>query len=65
METPHEIWDALGDLPEEEVLPVVTKLFFMYEGELKKNPSDLEALNFFRRLGIALAQTSQCNLNRR
>jgi len=65
METSDEIWEALGELPEEEHLHVITKLFFMYEEELKKNPTNPEALNFFRRLGTALSQTSQCNLNRR
>ena len=65
METPDEIWDALGELPEEDVLPLITKLFFMYEEQLKKDPSDPEALHFFRRLGTALTLTSQCNLNRR
>ncbi len=65
METSHEIWEALGELPEDEVLHVITKLFFMYEEQLKRNPSDPEALNFFRRLGTALSQTTQCNLNRR
>jgi len=65
METPHEIWEALGELPDEEVLHVITKLFFLYEEELTRNPADPEALNFFMRLGTALTQTSQCNLNRR
>lgn len=65
METPHEIWEALGELPEAEVLHVLTKLFFLYEDQLKQNQADPEALNFFMRLGTALTQTTQCNLNRR
>lgn len=65
METPHETWEALGEVPEEELLHVITKLFFAYEEQLKRNPEDPEALHFFRRLGTALEQTSQCNLNRR
>lgn len=65
METPHEIWEALGELPEEELLHVLTKLFFSYEEQLKQNPADPGAAQFFMRLGTALSQTSQCNLNRR
>ena len=65
METPHEIWEALGELPEEELLHVITKLFFAYEEQLNNHPADTEALHFFKRLGNALSQTSQCNLNRR
>lgn len=65
METSDEIWEALGELPAEEAMHVITKLFFMYEEELLRNPSDPEVLNFFKRLRVALSQTSQCNLNRR
>jgi hypothetical protein len=65
MDTPHEIWDALGEVPEEELLHVLTKLFFLYEEQLTRNPLDPDALNFFQRLGTALEQTMQCNLNRR
>jgi len=65
METSDDVWEALGELPEEEVLHVITKLFFMYEEELTRNPSNPEAPNFFKKLGTALSQTSQCNLNRR
>ncbi len=65
METPEEIWEALGELPDEDVLPLISKLFFVYEEELKRDPSGPEALRFFQRLGTALTQTSQCNLNRR
>ncbi|MDD5759397.1 MAG: hypothetical protein PHI06_09975 [Desulfobulbaceae bacterium] len=60
-----EIWDALGELPAEEALHVITKLFFMYEEELSRQPSSPEALTFFKRLSAAISQTSQCNLNRR
>lgn len=65
METPHEIWDALGEVPEEELLHVLTKLFFAYEAQLTRNPHDPEAITFFQRLGTVLEQTAQCNLNRR
>lgn len=60
-----EIWDALGDLPAEEAMHVVTKLFFMYEEELSRQPESSEAITFFKRLSAAISQTCQCNLNRR
>lgn len=65
MKKSNEIWDELGDLPEEEAMHVLTKLFFTYETKLKANDQDLEALNFFRNLDNALEQTGRCNLNRR
>ena len=65
MKSPDDIWGELGELPEEELMHVLTKLFYLYEDSLKKNPENLEALNFFRNLDNALSLTSRCNLNRR
>jgi len=65
MKSPDDIWGELGELPGEELMHVLTKLFYLYEDSLKKNPENLEALNFFRNLDNALTLTSQCNLNRR
>jgi len=65
MKEPNEIWNTLGALPDEEAMHVLTKLFFTYEARLQNNGQDLEAQNFFKNLGNALEQTSQCNLNRR
>lgn len=65
MKTPNDIWGELGELPEEEVMQVMTKLFALYEDRLNKNPEDQNALNFFINLNNAIEQTSQCNLNRR
>ncbi|MBU4153823.1 MAG: hypothetical protein KKD63_13195 [Proteobacteria bacterium] len=65
MKKPNEIWNELGELPEEEAMHVLTKLFFTYETQLEGNGQDPEALNFFRNLGNALEQTTLCNLNRR
>ena len=65
MKTPNDIWGELGELPEEEVMQVMTKLFALYENRLNKNPEDQNALNFFINLNNAIEQTSQCNLNRR
>jgi hypothetical protein len=65
MKSPDDLWSDLGELPDEEVILLVTKLFSFYEERLNKNSGDTEAINFFRNLDNALNQTSQCNLNRR
>lgn len=65
MKSPDDIWGALGELPEEELMQVLTKLFYLYEDRLKRHPGDQGALTFFRNLDNALSLTSQCNLNRR
>lgn len=65
MKSPNDIWSDLGELPDEEVIHLMTKLFAIYEEKLKNYPEDREALNFFKNLDSSLSQTSQCNLNRR
>ena len=65
MKSPNDIWADLGELPEEEVILIMTKLFAIYEDTLKNQPADQEALNFFKNLENSINQTSQCNLNRR
>jgi hypothetical protein len=65
MKSPNDIWADLGELPDEEVIHMMTKLFATYEEKLKNRPEDQESLNFFRNLDNAINQTSQCNLNRR
>ena len=65
MKTPNDLWGELGELPDEEVMHLITKLFALYEDRLKKNPEDAEALNFFNNFDNAISLTSQCNLNRR
>ena len=65
MKSPNDIWANLGELPDEEVILIMTKLFTIYEDTLKNQPADKEALNFFKNLENSINQTSQCNLNRR
>jgi hypothetical protein len=65
MKSPNDIWANLGELPDEEVILIMTKLFAIYEDTLKNKPEDQEALNFFNNLENSINQTSQCNLNRR
>ena len=65
MKSANDIWGELGDLPEDEVMHVMTKLFATYEDQLQKDPKSEAALSFFRNLANAIEQTSQCNLNRR
>lgn len=65
MRTTNDLWDSLGELPDQEAILVITRIFSHYEEKLRSNPDDPESLKFFRQLDIALSQTEQCNLNRR
>ena len=65
MKSANDIWADLGELPDEEVIHMMTKLFAIYDEKLKNKPGDEEALNFFTNLDNSISQTSQCNLNRR
>ena len=65
MKDPNDIWAELGELPDEELIHVVTKLFMTYEEQYNKDSQNREALHFFRNLDNSISQTSQCNLNRR
>ena len=65
MKITDEIWDNLGSLSEDEMFHVITKLFAHYDNKLDHNPENAEALNFFKNLANVIAETSQCNSNRR
>jgi len=65
MKSPNDIWGNLGELPEEEHIHVLTKLFAVYEDRLRRNPADEASLDFFNNLGNAIELTADCNLNRR
>lgn len=65
MRSPNDLWEALGDVDEEELPHVLTKLFVMYEELLQKDPKNDEAELFFRNLDNALTLSDECNLNRR
>jgi hypothetical protein len=58
MKSPNDIWADLGELPDEEVIHMMTKLFAIYEDKLKNKPEDREALNFFKNLENSINQTS-------
>ena len=60
-----DMWGELGELTEDEVLHVVTKLFAVYEAELQGNPDDEGVQKFFRNLDSIITQTRECNSNRR
>lgn len=60
-----ELWEAIGDLAEEDVPHVLTRLFTSYEERLNHHPDDEATLLFFQLLSQAVAQTDECNLNRR
>jgi hypothetical protein len=65
MRNSNELWEAIGDVDDEETGHVLSRLFSMYEQLLVNDSKDSEALNFFRNLDTALTQTTECNLNRR
>lgn len=65
MKTPEDLWEDIGALADEEPVHVLAKLYAMYDEQLRRNDKDEEALNFFRKLGIAIEQSTICNLNRR
>lgn len=65
MRNPNDLWEAIGGLDAEETAQVLARLFTVYERLLADNSQDSEALSFFRRLDVALSQTTECNLNRR
>ncbi len=65
MQTPLDLWEEIGSIAEDELPHVITKLFTIYEAKLVNNPQDSEALEFFKNLASAIAQTCECNLNRR
>lgn len=61
----NNLWEAIGDLEEEDVPHVLTKLFTIYEERLSRHPDDEATRLFFQYLSQALTQTKECNLNRR
>ena len=65
MKTADDIWEDIGSLSDDEMFHVITKLFDIYDNELKQIPTNSEALNFFKNLDNVISQTSQCNSNRR
>ncbi len=65
MKNTDDIWEDIGSLSDDEMFHVITKLFDIYDNELKQIPTNSEALNFFKNLDNVISQTSQCNSNRR
>jgi len=65
MKSPNEIWEALGDIDDEEAPHVLTKLFAMYEHMVTQNGSTAETDRFFQNLQNAIELSQECNLNRR
>ncbi len=61
----NDLWEKMGDLEEEDIPHVLTKLFTIYEERLHRMPDDEATALFFKHFGQALNQVSDCNLNRR
>lgn len=65
MRSPNELWEALGEIDDEEAQHVLTKLFTMYEQMLSQDGATEETNRFFQNLHNAIELTQECNLNRR
>lgn len=65
MAASSDLWEELGNLPPEELFSVLTQLFTRYEQELRQEGTAERAGHFFKLLATTIAQTRNCNLNRR
>jgi hypothetical protein len=65
MTATNDLWEALGEVEEDDAPHVLTKLFTIYEERLSRKPDDEATQLFFKHLGQALEQVNECNLNRR
>lgn len=65
MRSPNEIWEALGDIDDEEAQHVLARLFAMYEEMVTRGGETEETSRFFQNLNNAIELTQECNLNRR
>jgi hypothetical protein len=65
MRSPNEIWEALGDIDDEEAQHVLARLFAMYEDMVTRDGETKETSRFFQNLNNAIELTQECNLNRR
>lgn len=61
----NDLWEKLGDIGEDDIPHVLTKLFTLYEEVLERKPDDEAAATFFKHLSQVLTQVNECNLNRR
>ena len=65
MRSPNEIWEALGDIADEEAQHVLARLFSMYEEMVARDGETKETNRFFQNMDNAIELTQECNLNRR
>ncbi len=65
MQSTNDLWELLGEVEEDDVPHVLTRLFTIYEEKLERHPDDKAAKEFFIHLSQALTQVDGCNLNRR
>lgn len=65
MRSVDDIWGSLGDLEDEQAMQFLCRLFAVYEADLKRNPENTEALEFFKKFDQVMIQVCECNSNRR
>ena len=61
----NDVWEALGEMAEDDAVHVLSRLFALYEEQQQRNQDDEAAALFFRNLSTAIGQSVECNLNRR
>ena len=65
-ETESDPWESLGTLVDEEPFHVLSRLYEMYDNDMKKYGADHESSQlFFKRLSQAIELCRTCNMNRR
>ena len=60
-----DLWEELGSLAEDELFQAVTLLFSRYEEQLGQETTAAAARHFFAQLAAVVAQSKNCNANRR
>ena len=65
MDGHEDLWNEIGELSEEEIFQLMTRLYDIFDKKLAKDQDDPAAGEFFKQLALALELTGQCNLNRR
>ncbi len=62
----NDPWESLGTLVDEEPLHVLSRLYEMYDNDIKKYGTDHNpSREFFKRLSQAIELCRTCNMNRR
>jgi hypothetical protein len=65
-EIENDPWEAIGTLIDEEPVHVLSRLYEMYDIDMKKHGAEHgSSQEFFKRLSQAIELCRTCNMNRR